>query len=132
MITLPSKANVPERKFPVSRLATYTAAYPPGKWAFVQASVRKALFDMNCYEPLSNRSHELILNPIRLANLVNQAFSSVGVEQSEKEQGKPTKSKSGGSTTLYVIVGMIALAVIAIAIFIFSKWSVISAGLGIE
>lgn len=124
--------NKIERRYAISKDSTYMAAYPAGKWSFVQANVRKVLIDINSFEPLSNRSHELVLNPIRLANLVNQAFSSVGVEQSEKEMGGHPKSKGGSNTTMYIILGIVAIAVIGLAVFMFTKWGVISAALGIE
>jgi len=132
LITLPAKGDAPERKYAVSRLSTFTSDYPAGKWSFVQAKVRKALLDMNSFEPLSNRSHELVLNPVRLANIVNQAYSSVGVEQSEKEQGHAPKGKAGGNTVLYIILGVIGVAVIGLAIFVFTKWGSISAALGVK
>lgn len=134
MITLKARKKKKEHTYALEDLGTYNAPYPPGKWSFLQTACKKALLDEDSFEPLSNRRGVIALSPMRLANLLNERFSALGVAESQDEveqKGMKVRRVKSNTTLLWVVLIIIGVAVLGLAIFLFTKWSDISAALGV-
>jgi len=121
------------RMYALEDLGTYAASYPPGKWSFLQTQVKKTLLDEDSFEPLSNRRGIIALSPMRLFNLANERFSSLGVtsSQDEVEHKGVVKKPMSGNMLMWIVIAMVGLGMVGIIYFVMSKWGEISAGLGV-
>lgn len=134
MITIKARKKKKEHSYALEDMGTYNAPYPPGKWSFLQTACKKALLDEDSFEPLSNRRGVISLSPMRLANLLNERFTAMGVAESEEEAGKKgvaTRRVKSNNTLIWVVLIMLGVAVLGLAIFIITKWPDISAALGV-
>lgn len=114
-IVLPGKNKRRPKMFMVADHTTGTYDYPGGWPKFIQSKIKATVFDEDCWEPLLNRSGKLILDPQRLHNLYNQAWSAIGAEKGsdelkerERMLGKPARAGGGGALKTIVIVLIIA------------------------
>jgi hypothetical protein len=121
--------------FGLDAIGTYLADYPPGKWAFVQTKVKKAIFDEESMEPLSNRSGILTISPIRLFNLVNERFSSLGVAFSQDEAEKAAlaggkKKSGGGGNMMYIILALLGVGMGGLIYYVVTNLDKVKAAVG--
>lgn len=131
-LIIPPKGVKQGRQYPIADIATYTVDYPavPRFLSIIQTKVKKAVFDEDCWEPLSNRSGKLLLSPKRLYNVVNERFTQVGIEKSysESEGGKIIKNtfslKPG--TMMYIVIGILAIGLIILGIYVMKNFNMLS------
>ena len=114
-IILPGKKKRRPKMFMVADHTTGTYDYPGGLPKFLQSKIKACVYDEDCWEPLLNRTGKLILDPQRLHNLYNQAWSAIGAEKGadelkerEQMQGKPARAGGMGAFKVIVIVLIIA------------------------
>lgn len=134
MVEIKSKQKRGARTYALDDLGTYASSYPPGKWSFLQTTVKKAVLDEDSFEPLSNRRAVISLSPMRLANLINERTSALGVAYSLDEaehKGATTKNQASTSRLLWIVLIMVGVTVLGLGYFIMTKWSIISEALGV-
>ena len=135
MITMPPKGKKKGKSYAVADIATYQVDYPsvPRLLSIISTKVKKAVFDEESWEPLTNRKGRLLLSPVRLYNLHNEKFSQTGMEQS-REEFEGTRKKSSGTninwTLIAIIVGIIVACVAAFLMI--QNLDVIKTGMGIQ
>lgn len=134
MVEIKANKKRKSRVFALDDLGTYNMPYPPGKWAFLQSQVKKVVLYEDSFEPLSNRRGIITLSPMRLANLINEKFTALGVAFSQDEaEARGVKGKAASpATMLYIILAIIGVAICGLAYFVITKWQAISASLGVQ
>ena len=134
IIDVKPKGKRKGRSFVVADIATYLIDYPsaPRFLSMIQTKVKKAVFDEDSWEPLTNRRGKLLLSPMRLYSVRNERFSQLGVEQAREETEARRMALGGRNTLLYILIGAVILAIVIGGYFIVQNFDAIKGGLGIE
>lgn len=117
----PDKAHKKGRSYPVKDIATHLVDYPEG-WipGFLKTKVKEAIFWEWSWEPISNRSNELLLPPGELYNIKNERFTDVGVAHARDEAELQEKiSQKPSFTGLYLLAGIACLATLVVGIYLY-------------
>jgi len=134
LITMPATKKTEERKYAVANIATFLTDYPPApKWmSFIQIKAKGAIFDKESWEPISNRCGRLLLSPVRLANVINQGFSQLGLEQAREEQSEKEKATKKGIPWVTVLLVILILALVVVGYYVSQNMDVFKAAMGVQ
>ncbi len=122
----------PGRTYAVADIATSQMDYPLGRPKFLQSKAKFVHFDADSWEPISNRSGQLILSPIRLFNLLHEMFSSRAITiQRDDSENRQVAAKATNNTTIWVIIIVLMIAVAVLGFFLMKYMNIAKAAAGI-
>jgi len=138
VIILPARKKQRPKLFMISDMTTGTWDYPLGWPAWVQSKVKVTIYDEDCWEPLLNRTGKLLLDPQRLNNLYNQAWSAIGVEKGSDElkelaerRSAKTARAGGLSTFAWIIIAAVIIGVVGLVYYVVQNLDTLKAAAGV-
>jgi len=126
------------RTYMVGKVATYSMLYPEvPKWLFflsiLQCEFSKMICDTESWEPISNRTGKLLLDPRRLDNMKRQDFTRLGVEmaQDELKERRKVSGKSGGVSFSTVMIIIMGIALVGGGYWVMQNFDMLKAATGV-
>ena len=138
-LILPARKSQRAKLFMISDMTTGTWNYPLGWPAWVQSKVKVTVYDEDCWEPVLNRTGKLLLDPQRLYNLDNQAWSAIGVDKgsdelkelAERQQGAKTSRAGGLSAFAWVMIIVVIIALVGLGYYVVQNIDTLKAAAGV-